>query len=259
MTGVVVAQRAIVTGGAGDIGRASATALAQSGFDVVLFDLLEDADGQDVAAAIALSASDTGRAAARVRYAQVDCSDEAAVSAAFDGIGRVDFVLLNAAVVTSQPFLQVDAHHWRRQLDVNLTGAFFVAQAAARAMVAEGAPGHLLFMSSWVAEHPWPELAAYTASKSAINQLARQIASELAPHGVRANALAPGIVRAGLSQGLLDSDPAYAARVASSIPLGELQTAAEIGQMVALLASPAARSMTGSVVTMDGGCSLGAP
>lgn len=245
--------RAIVTGGAGDIGRASAAALAAVGFDVLILDLLAPAEGEQIAAAL------TPVDGCVVTYAYCDCADEIGVAEVIERLDRIDFVLLNAAVVASQPFLEVDVVQWRRQIDVNLTGAFIVAQAAARAMVGQGTRGQLLFMSSWVAEHPWPDLAAYTASKAAINQLSRQIAKELAVYGVRSNCLAPGIVRAGLSQGLLDTDPVYAARVASSIPLGELQTAAEIADLVAVLAGPTTRSMTGTVVTMDGGCSLGAP
>lgn len=241
--------RAIVTGGAGDIGRATATALVARGFEVVLFDLLDDEAGAAAAA----------RCGEHVTYRRVDCTDGDAVTRAVAETGLVDLAVLNAAVVHSQPFLEVEADLWRRQFDVNVTGAFLVAQAVARSMAEAGAPGHLIFMSSWVAAHPWPELSAYTSAKAALNQLARSIASELAPIGIRANAFAPGIVRAGLSQALLDTDPVYAARVASVIPLGELQTAAEIGEMVAALAGSAYRSMTGSVVVADGGCSLGPP
>ena len=244
---------AIVTGGAGDKGRASAGALAAAGFDVLILDIIPFSDGERLAADL------TALGGGNVSYADTDCTDEVAVAAAVAGLQRLDFVLLNAAVVTAQRFLEVDATLWRRQIEVNLTGSFIVAQAAVRMMVAQGVPGHLLFMSSWVAERPWPELAAYTASKAAINQLSRQIAKELAGYGIRSNCLAPGIVHAGLSQGLLDSNPVYAARVASSIPLGEMQSASEIGEMVAVLAGANARSTTGAVVTMDGGCSLWVP
>jgi NAD(P)-dependent dehydrogenase (short-subunit alcohol dehydrogenase family) len=85
----------------------------------------------------------------------------------------------------------------------------------------------------------------------------RQLALELAPLGIRANAIAPGIVKAGLAKNQLETEPAYAARVATAIPLGELQEATDIAQAVTFMASPAASTMTGSVMTIDGGCTLG--
>jgi NAD(P)-dependent dehydrogenase (short-subunit alcohol dehydrogenase family) len=85
----------------------------------------------------------------------------------------------------------------------------------------------------------------------------RQVALELAPLGIRANAIAPGIVKAGLAKHQLETEPAYAARVATAIPLGELQSAHDIAQAVSFMASPGASTMTGSVFVIDGGCSLG--
>lgn len=108
-----------------------------------------------------------------------------------------------------------------------------------------------------VASRPWPEITAYTASKAGVEQLMRQVALELAPDGIRANAIAPGIVKAGLAKHQLETEPAYAKRVASAIPLGELQEASDIGAAVRFMASSGASTMTGSVLTVDSGCTLG--
>jgi NAD(P)-dependent dehydrogenase (short-subunit alcohol dehydrogenase family) len=85
----------------------------------------------------------------------------------------------------------------------------------------------------------------------------RQAALELSAHGIRANAVAPGIVKAGMARHQLETEPAYAARVATAVPLGELQTPEQIGAAVAFLASPAAASMTGTVLLVDAGSTLG--
>ena len=169
----------------------------------------------------------------------------------------LDLMVITAATVKAQPFLDIDYEDWVRQIDINLTGSFVASQCAAKRMVADKVKGHIIFVSSWVASRPWPEITAYTASKAGVDQLMRQLALELAPLGIRANAIAPGIVKAGLAKGQLENEPAYAARVATAIPLGELQEASDVAHAVVFMASPGAATMTGSVLTIDGGCSLG--
>jgi NAD(P)-dependent dehydrogenase (short-subunit alcohol dehydrogenase family) len=166
-------------------------------------------------------------------------------------------MVVTAATVTAQPFLEIEHEAWVRQIDINLNGSFVASQAAAKRMAAEKVKGQIIFISSWVASRPWPEITAYTASKAGVDQLMRQVALELAPLGIRANAIAPGIVKAGLAKGQLENEPAYAARVATAIPLGELQEASDIAQAVVFMASPGAATMTGSVLIIDGGCTLG--
>src|SRR5690606_22809374 len=148
---------------------------------------------------------------------------------------------------------ELDEQTWRRHLDVNLTGCFVVGQSAARRFVSEGRPGHIIFTSSWVQDVPWPEIAAYAVSKSGLKMLCRCMARELAPHGVRVNAVAPGIVNAGLARQQLETEPAYARRVAKVIPLGELQTPQQVAQVTAFLCSDSADYLTGSVLLADGG------
>jgi NAD(P)-dependent dehydrogenase (short-subunit alcohol dehydrogenase family) len=107
-----------------------------------------------------------------------------------------------------------------------------------------------------VQDVPWPEIAAYSASKAGLRMLARSMARELAPHGILVNVLAPGIVNAGLARRQLETEPQYARRAAKAIPLGELQTAEQVARAMAFLCSPDADYMTGSVLLADGGCSL---
>src|SRR5690606_32393896 len=119
------------------------------------------------------------------------------------------------------PFLDITPESWEKHLDINLTGCFHVGQAAARRMARDRTQGRIIFTSSWVGSIPWPEITAYTVSKAGVDMLTKQMARELAQHGIRVNAVAPGIVRAGLAGRQLDEEPQYAARVAKVIPLGE--------------------------------------
>jgi NAD(P)-dependent dehydrogenase (short-subunit alcohol dehydrogenase family) len=139
---------------------------------------------------------------------------------------------------------------------VNVKTAFLLGQAAARAMVADEIAGHLIFTVSWVADVPWPEIGPYSASKAAMKQLSRTFARELADKGIRANAMAPGIVGVGLAKIQWDTEPSYKARAQKAVPLGALQTPESVADAFLFLCSPAADYMTGSVLVVDGGCSL---
>lgn len=244
---------ALITGGAGDIGAAIARRLAADGFHVTLLDRRDSADGDRVAASVAAAADVPP---SRVVYARADVTDRSAVDGVVASLPRLDVAIANAGVVVSAPFLEITEAQWRSQVDVNLTGAFHTAQAAAARMVRDGVRGLLLFTGSWVGRVPWPEITVYATTKAGIEMLARQAARELAPYGIRANVVAPGIVRAGMAKRQLETEPQYAARAARVVPLGELQTADQVADSVGFLCSPQAAYMTGSTLLVDGGASL---
>jgi NAD(P)-dependent dehydrogenase (short-subunit alcohol dehydrogenase family) len=241
---------AVVTGGAGDIGSEIARLLAAEQWEVWILDIVDEEQGE----AKARNLSNSGSA---VHYLRADQRDPVAMDAAMATPPRIDLLVVTAATVAAQPFLEIDLERWSTQIDINLTGSFIASQSAAKRMAKDKVKGHIIFVSSWVANRPWPEISAYSTSKAGVDQLMRQIALELAPLGIRANAIAPGIVKAGLAKGQLENEPAYAARVATAIPLGELQEAEDVAQAVAFMASSKSSTMTGSVLTIDGGCSLG--
>ena len=242
-------QVALVTGAAGDLGHAMALHLAQAGAEVIMWDIHPIEAAQDRIQTVA-------QAGTQVQYQQVDVRDRSSVDQAIAGFDRLDVVCSNAGIVNAQPFLEIDQQNWQDHLDINLTGCFNVCQSAARRMVADSTQGRIILTSSWVAEIPWPEITPYTVSKAGVNMLTKQMARELSSYGIRVNAIAPGIVKAGLAGRQLVEEPQYAARVAKVIPLGDPGTPQEIAEAVVYLASPQTSYMTGSIITLDGGCSL---
>jgi NAD(P)-dependent dehydrogenase (short-subunit alcohol dehydrogenase family) len=239
---------AAVTGGAGDIGVAIGAELARRGARVTLIDRKSEREAEPCLARVGEAGS--------VAYRQADVRDRAALEEALRSVDPLDVAIGNAGVVESAPFLDITGEQWQTHLDVNLTGCFNLGQEAARLMVERGVPGRIIFTGSWVQDVPWPEIAAYSASKAGLRMLARSMARELAPHRILVNVLAPGIVNAGLARHQLETEPQYARRVAKVIPLGELQTAEQVACAMAFLCSPDADYITGSVLLADGGCSL---
>ena len=237
-----------IAGGAGDIGCAMAAELTKHGGAVTLIDRKTPTDALPW----------IGRAAVNgpVSYVQADVTDRAAVDRALTQMKRLDVAIGNQAIGHGIPFLNLTPDQWNQHMEVNLTGCFHVGQAAARLMVERGVQGRILFTGSWVQEVPWPEISAYSVSKAGVRMLARSMARELATYGIRVNVIAPGIVYAGLAKHQLETEPQYAKRVKGVIPLGDLQTPAQIAQATAFLCSEGASQMTGSVLLIDGGCSL---
>jgi NAD(P)-dependent dehydrogenase (short-subunit alcohol dehydrogenase family) len=235
---------ALVTGAGRGIGRAVALALAGAGAEVVLNSRSPDQLGE-VAAAI-----QAGGGAARLL--PFDVTDRGAARAAVAGIGRLDILVNNAGMNRPQPFLEVDDETLDRMIALNVTGAFGVAQAAARLMVPAGG-GVIVNMSSQMG-HVGSERnrTAYVMTKHALEGLTKAMAVELAPNGVRVVSIAPTFVRTPLTQPFLD-DPDTRKWITDRIPLGRVGTVEEVANAVVFLASPAAALVTGSSLLVDGG------
>jgi NAD(P)-dependent dehydrogenase (short-subunit alcohol dehydrogenase family) len=244
----------VITGGCGDLGRATARRLASESARVVLLDLLEGATGRDVAQQVGASA-----------YYRCDQSDREEVddvlSRVWGRFGRLDVAIANAAIVRRALFQDISRESWDEYLKVNLTGYFHIAQAAVRIML-EQAPGagsvrgKVLFTSSWTAQHPLPGNVPYVVTKAAVEAMARAMAQELAMHGIRVNALAPGLVYAGLTRELCEQTPGFRENLLEMVPLGELGTPEQVADAYAFLCSGESDYMTGQVLTVDGGCSV---
>ena len=243
----------VITGGCGDIGRATARRLLSEGAQVILLDVHAPEVGARISAEIAPPPL--------CRYVRCDVTDRAAVDRFFASLSRVDIVISNAAIVRADPFLQIKEQDWLDTIAANLNGAFHVGQAAARIMVKQepdefGIRGRILFTGSWVQEMPWPGTCAYIASKGGQKMLAKVMAQELASSGIRVNIVAPGLVMAGLTKQLADADPEFRHATSQAIPLGDFQTAESVAGALAFLCSHDADYMQGATLLIDGGCTL---
>jgi NAD(P)-dependent dehydrogenase (short-subunit alcohol dehydrogenase family) len=243
----------LVTGALGDIGWATAQKFAAGGWKVVLNDL-------DPLGETARQRAEQCQVESGMRFWSADNTDRAAVDAMLADIevvfGLPTLAIVNAGVVMPMPFLEMTVENWDRHLHINLTGAFHVAQAVARRMVAVGTPGQILFTGSWVQDVPDPNIPAYCVSKSGLKMLAKVMAAGLAKHGIRVNTVAPGVVDAGLSAQMFRAGKADPAQFTRYIPLGALQTAEQVADAFWLLAQPEADYITGTTLLADGGGSL---
>jgi len=230
-----VGGTALVVGGASGIGRSCARALAAAGWSTAVFDLKPDS-GED---AIALDVRD--------REAVF-----AAVAELVESKGPLGTVVYAAGTARVTPILEVEQKDWDLVLGVNLSGAFHTLQATAPEIAAGGS---FTAISSIDSASPVPGLAPYCASKAGLEALVRSAALELGPSGVRCNAVLPGLVRTPLMEAQLQRPGVEDAFLAQT-PLRGIAAGAEIGDVVAFLASPGARWITGASIPVDGGMSL---
>jgi NAD(P)-dependent dehydrogenase (short-subunit alcohol dehydrogenase family) len=244
-------KRALVTGGASGIGRATCELLVQRGARVAIVDLHSDAAAQ--------VADQVGPDAARAFAA--DVSDEAQVTEVVDAaaswLGGLDVVVNSAGVagLSPAPLADLDLATWRRTIDTNLTGTYLVSRRALPHLVIAGRAS-VVNLASTYALVAGPNLAAYSASKGGIVQLTRTMAVEYAAAGVRANAIAPGFVDTPMLRADIAKEPdpdAALADVLRRIPQGTLMTPEQVARVIAFLASDDAEIVTGALVVADGG------
>ena len=238
-------KSALVTGGAQGIGRAVAAALAAEGAQVTVLDF--DAEAAE------RTSVELGCVAVAGDVAQRD-DVRRAVDACVERHGGLDVVSANAGVAVVEPFLETDDATWERILAVNLHGAFRTIQESARAMRDHG--GAIVVTTSTNAFWPETGTSAYTASKHGLLGLVRNAAIDLGHHGIRVNAVAPGIVRTRLAT-FLTEDPVEGPKYLENVPLGRFAEPEDIAKAIVFLASDDAAYITGEQLVVDGGVSVG--
>lgn len=237
-------QVAVVVGAASGLGRAIADAFAAEGAVVARWDIAAAAD------------------------TVVDATDFAAVGRAAEQLGRVDHVVYAAAVGSGKfgfPFWKLTPADWPRVIDVNLMGAVNVAHTFAPRL-AEQRSGTLLFLASVAGQNGSPTDPPYSATKAAVLNFTKCAAKDLAPYGVRVNALCPGMVKTPLNRGVwqswadrqppdarLDYETWAAEKIRQLVPLNRWQTPEDVAAMAVFLASARAANVTGQAVNVDGG------
>src|SRR6516162_5327897 len=246
--GRVEGKIALVVGAGGGIGGAGAEGLAREGAAVVCADI-DELTAEATAARIRAVGGRANALGLDVRDRQ---AVDAAVAAAANEFGRLDVLLDCAGVSQTASFLDLDPGEWDRIIAVNLTGMFHLGQAAARQMVRQGNGGSIINVTSQLAEVARPERAAYVASKGGGRSLTQAMALDLAPHGIRVNAIAPGPTLTGLTRSSY-ADPERRRATIAQIPLGRLGEPEDIVGAILFLASDESRWMTGSTLTVDGG------
>lgn len=244
-------QVAIVTGGSRGIGKACVLALAKEGAKVAFV----YRGSEDAAKALEAEIAAAGGVA---KAWQGDVADPATAARVVDGViadwGRVDILVNSAGVIRDGLFVRMDPADWKTVLATNLDGTVYFCKAVSNQMVFKQRFGRIVNISSVAAEHVNAGQTSYAASKGAINAFTRSLAVEIGGRNVTVNAVAPGFIETDMSEAVRNKAGDI---IKKAIPLKRLGKPEDIAAVVLFLCSPAAAYMTGQLLTVDGGLSLG--
>jgi NAD(P)-dependent dehydrogenase (short-subunit alcohol dehydrogenase family) len=240
-------RRALVTGASSGLGRHFALSLAQAGASVIVAARSVDKLAETVA--------EIEAAGGKAFAVPLDVTDLESVKSGFDRIesagGVADVIVNNAGLAVSRPLFEQTEADWDSVLDTNLKGAWLVAQEGARRLMAAKRPGSIVNIASITGERVAGGVVPYCTSKAGVMHLTRAMALELARHGIRVNALAPGYVQTELNREFLASEAGE--RLKSRIPQRRFGQPEELDGALLLLASDAGAYITGSTIFADGG------
>lgn len=239
---------AVVTGSSRGIGRETALALARAGANVVIHSLNTTKRGEETVEEIHHLGVDSF-------YISADIGDPKSVTRMFNNIekkwSKIDILVNNAGIVDNAPAETLNFSQWSRMININLSGVFLCAQAAAKIMIAQKTRGAIINVSSicgHIVVHPQKQ-CHYNAAKGGVRMLTKSLAAEWATHGIRVNAVSPGYIATELVSGMSDLHSIWQSRT----PMNRLGNPVEIADVIAFLASPKASFITGSDLIVDGG------
>lgn len=238
-------RAALVTGSSQGIGFAIANGLREAGTRVVFHGL--PARSENIPADSAYVAADLMQPRGPAEL----------VAAAFAAQPQIDTLVCNAGSFFDVPFLEMDRARWDRTVQLNITATYFVAQEFAKRLVAEKRSGSIVITTSTNGFQGEADSTAYDTSKGALVMLIRSLAVSLAPHGIRVNGLAPGLIKTPLNAQWLESrDSGLVTHYEKKILLGRIGKPEDCAGAVAFLCSPAASYITGEIITVDGGLTV---
>jgi glucose 1-dehydrogenase len=242
-------KKALVTGSSKGIGQAIAIRYAEEGADVVVNYNSDPKGAEDTVARI--QASRRHAVAIKVDLGSV-ASVRALMEQGWDALGGLDILVNNAGIEIHAPFREVTERDYDKVVDVNLKGVFFATQTFVNKLSVAGRSGKVINISSVHEELPFPNFAAYCASKGGLKMLTRNLAVELGPLGITINSIAPGAIETPINAKLLN-DPKKLAALTAQIPLGRLGKPSDIAGLAVFLASSESDYATGATFTVDGG------
>jgi meso-butanediol dehydrogenase / (S,S)-butanediol dehydrogenase / diacetyl reductase len=254
-----VVRSAMVTGGAGGIGRAIARRLAADGMAVSVADL---PTAQEALEAVATDLRTGGARAVALTFDVADAEEvDAAVATHVDHFDGLDVMVANAGIAVTAPLIETSDEQWQRTMDINVKGVFHCYRSAARQMVAQARGGRLIGAASVAAHRGGKWQGAYSASKFAIRGLSQSAAQELAEYSITVNVYSPGVVHTPMWESI-DEEMTHRrgtslgsemAGMVAAIPLGRLEVPDDVAGVVSFLASDDASYITGQSIVVDGG------
>jgi NAD(P)-dependent dehydrogenase (short-subunit alcohol dehydrogenase family) len=240
---------ALITGGGSGLGLAIAQGMARAGAKVVL--------AGRRAAVLKAAAADIGPQARHVVCDVTRFKEAPRIIAKAEAIfGAITIVVNNAGVHLKKPAVETTDAEFLGVFTTHVLGAHALARAVLPGMLQRGR-GSILFIASMASLFGIPNVFAYSAAKSALLGMVRALATEVSPLGVRVNAIAPGWIETDMSRKAMNGDPARKRRILARTPLGKFGEPADIGAAAVYLCSPAAKFVTGAILPVDGGVSIG--
>jgi NAD(P)-dependent dehydrogenase (short-subunit alcohol dehydrogenase family) len=240
---------AIVTGGGSGLGLAIAKAFTASNIKTIIVGRDEEK--------LKTAKAELGE---NGFYKVCDLSDLSTIPALIENIlaefGKIDILVNNAGINQKKLFEEVTDEEFQRILTTNVTAVFSISREVVKDMLKRKS-GCIINISSMAAQYGLPKVIAYSASKTAIDGMTRAMAVELSPNGIRVNAIAPGFIYSAMTEKALNSDPERKAKVFNRTPMGHMGQPEDIGAAALYLASDAAKYVTGVVLPVDGGNSIG--